>query len=841
MPDGTGAARRRRDLAQRRKAVGLTQEQLAERLGVERTTVVRWERGETQPQPWLRPKLAQALRVSADRIEQLLASRVTPGSPLDGAAGAPRQLPAAVAAFTGRAAELAKLDELLLSSQNTTAAVISAVSGTAGVGKTALAVHWAHHAASYFPDGQLYVNLRGYDPDQPMPATDALAGFLRALGVAGQDIPPEEADRAARYRSLLAGREMLIVLDNAGAVEQVRPLLPGHPRCRVLVTSRDSLAGLVVRDGARRIDLDLLPRTDAVALLRELIGARIDAETDAAITLAEQCARLPLALRVAAERAAARPAVPLSELAAELIDQQDRLDLLSVGGDPRSAVRGVFSWSYQSLDEDIARTFRLTGLHPGPDFDAYAIAALTASKLDTTRHQVAALTRAHLIQATSPGRYAMHDLLRAYAHDLAAKHDGEKTTRDALTGLFDYYLGAAAAAIERLYPADAYVRPRVPSAAAAAPAMPDDTGARGWLDRERADLVVVVMHCTGHGWPQHATALAGTLFRYLMDGSHLAEAHTIYSHALQAARLSADPSAEAAALNGLGGIGIVNGQLRSAAGHYQAALERYRQISDHAGQARALFNLGIAETQLHNLEPAARHCREAVAAFEEVGDGLSAARALSALADVEIELSAYDQAAEHLQRALPVLRAGKYQTGEANALARVGELNLRRGQLTQAADFFGQAEAIYRRIHHPVGVADGAFNLGRVSLRQDDYPRATSYLRQALARYQQAGDQYGETVTLFSLAEALHCAGQPAAARTELTAAIRLAAATGNTYLQASAHRDLAESHHSAGEDAQARHHWQEALTLYTQLGAPESEQVRARLAPPDKDQAVEA
>ena len=246
-------------------------------------------------------------------------------------ASVPRELPADVDTFTGRAAELAELDQLLRvggRAGRRCRYAAGVISGTAGVGKTTLAVHWAHRVRGAFPDGQLYVNLRGYDPAEPMPAADALAGFLRALGVADQDIPADADERAARYRSLLDGRRMLIVLDNAAAVEQVRPLLPGTPSCAVVVTSRDSLAGLVARHGARRLDLDLLPPADAVALLRALIGGRVDADPAAASALAGQCARLPLALRVAAELAAARPGLALAQLASELADEQRRLDLL---------------------------------------------------------------------------------------------------------------------------------------------------------------------------------------------------------------------------------------------------------------------------------------------------------------------------------------------------------------------------------------------------------------------------------------------------------------------------------------------------------------------------------
>jgi transcriptional regulator with XRE-family HTH domain len=369
--DAVAKAARRVRLAQRRKALGLTQEDLAGLLDIDRSTVVRWERGESEPLPWIRHKLATALQVTADRLEELLAISGVPARPGGAAPDVPRQLPPAVAGFTGRSAELDALTALLdrPAGQAPEAVVISAIGGTAGVGKTALAVQWAHQVADRFPGGQLYVNLRGYDQDRPMPAGDALAGFLRALGVPGQEIPLDADERASRYRSLLAGKKLLVVLDNAGSVEQVWPLLPGSASCAVVVTSRDALAGLVARHGATRLELDLLPAEDAVGLLRELIGRRVNDDPGAAGMLAAQCCRLPLALRVAAELAAARPDVPLAELAGELADQQQRLDLLDAGGDPRTAVRAVFSWSYRHLDPAAARAFRLAGLHPGPDFD----------------------------------------------------------------------------------------------------------------------------------------------------------------------------------------------------------------------------------------------------------------------------------------------------------------------------------------------------------------------------------------------------------------------------------------------------------------------------------------
>jgi hypothetical protein len=263
--------------------------------------------------------------------------------------------------------------------------------------------------------------LRGYDLEQPMPAADALARFLTALGVTGQNIPQETDERATRYRSELAGRRMLIVLDNAANVAQVRPLLPGTGSCLVVVTSRDSLAGLVAVHGAHRIDLDLLATGEAIGLLRRLIGARVEAEPEAAATLAEQCARLPLALRVAAELAVARPDSTLADLVAELADRQARLELLESGDDPYAAVREVLSWSIQHVPPDAAHLFQVLGTHPGPDWDARTAAALARTGLDHARRALELLARANLLHRTGRFRFGMHDLLRAYAIHLAVR------------------------------------------------------------------------------------------------------------------------------------------------------------------------------------------------------------------------------------------------------------------------------------------------------------------------------------------------------------------------------------------------------------------------------------
>jgi len=332
-----------------------------------------------------------------------------------GAPSAPAQLPAVAAGFTGREAELAELTKLL-TAPRPAAVPILAVVGAAGVGKTALALRWAHAARDRFPDGQLYVNLRGYDPGPPLAASTALAGILAGLGVAGPDHGDDPDVLAARFRTGVAGRRMLVVLDNAATVEQLRPLLPGTSSCAVVVTSRNALPGLVALHGAHRLGLDPLPARDAKTLLHTLIGERADAAPQAAATVAEHCDRLPLALRLAAEHVVAHPAEDLVDLAGALGDGR-RLDLLSAGDDPRAGVPAAFSWSYRRLPPAAARAFRLAGRYPG--LDAETVAAATGGSVRAARRTLDLLAGEHLIRPAGRGRYVMPGLMRAYAASLA--------------------------------------------------------------------------------------------------------------------------------------------------------------------------------------------------------------------------------------------------------------------------------------------------------------------------------------------------------------------------------------------------------------------------------------
>jgi len=473
----------------------------------------------------------------------------------------PHELPFDVSAFTGRATELAELDRLLAAAGSGAKAVVAALTGTAGVGKTATAVHWAHRAAAQFPDGQLYVDLCGHGPDRPVQPREALGAFLRALGVPGADIPHGVAERAARFRTMMAGRRTLTVLDNAQSTEQIRLLLPGTSAGFVLVTSRNTLADLVAQHGAHRIELDLLRPAEATDLLRTLVGAPVDADPAAAATLAERCARLPLTLRIAAQLAATRPRARLAELAAELADGRRRLDVLDDAAEERGAVRAVFSWSVRRLPPKTARAFRLLGLYPGRDIDRPAAAALLGVEVEQAQRLLDALVRAHVVRRNGSGGYTMHSLLRAYAAECAAK-ESESARREALSRLRDHHLNAGGAAVHRLRPAERRNRARV----AQPPGIPVSA------------LTVQV--------PTRTLLTAGWAGLHNDDVDH-------FQRALTLSRELGDRAAEAQALTRLGAAHWQRGHHDEALAHYERALKVFREIGDRVNEDRVLANLSL--------------------------------------------------------------------------------------------------------------------------------------------------------------------------------------------------------------------------------------------------------
>jgi DNA-binding SARP family transcriptional activator/Tfp pilus assembly protein PilF len=749
----------------------------------------------------------------------------------------PRELPALVRQFTGRSAELAELSRLA-SGAGGCALVICAVNGTAGVGKTALAVQWAHQAADRFPDGQLYVNLRGYDPDRPMAAADALAGFLRALGVPGQEIPDKVEDRSRLYRSRLAGRRMLVLLDNARDSGQVRPLLPGDPGCVTVVTSRDALAGLVATDGAMRLELNVLPVADSVTLLRALIGSRADEDPAAAEELARLCAQLPLALRIASEQAAARQPAPLSDLVAELA--ASRLDMLDAG-EARADVRVVFSWSCRQLSADVAQCFALTGLHPGTDLDADAAAALVGTSIGQARKALRRLHRASLIQPTGPGRYGMHDLLRAYAREVAATVDTEATRRSALTRLFDHYLLTADAAMDALHPEDKGRRGTISVSDATARHVPERSAARAWLDRERANLVATTAHAADHGWPSYATQMAMVLWRYLESDGHYPELLVLYGCALRAVQLTGDRRVEAELLNNVTVVYLRQGRYEQAAGYLGRSLALHRDAGNRAGEAYALGNLGITQFLLGEYQRAAGHHREALAAYRETGNETGETRTLLNLSLIDLRQGRYLQAAEQLEAALALCRKTGNRFTQILVLANLGLAELRQGQLPQARERLRQALTEAGEHGGPAREIYVLTCLGVAELGEGEPLQAQQHLEQALALCRQSGDKSGEIEALNALGQVFLATNRPDQGRLQHGAALTMARDAGGKYEQAQAHHGLGLAHGATRDWAEARRHWQLALKLYTELGTPEAQQVQKLLVTARGEQKAQA
>jgi DNA-binding SARP family transcriptional activator len=426
----------------------------------------------------------------------------------------PRQLPPGVPAFTGRTAELADLDAIGTAGKDSASAAIVAVSGMAGVGKTAFAVHWARRSAHRFRDGQLYADLRGFGPaDAPAPVTEVIGGFLTALGVPPGRVPAGQDEQVALYRSLLAGQQMLIILDNARDEQQVRPLLPGNPGSLVLATSRNQLTGLAATNGARLVTLDVLTHGEAVRLLTARLGRQASAAPAAISEVAALCARLPFALAVAVARAAARPSFPLTALAAEFRDAAGRLDALD-SGDPAASVRSLFSWSYQQLSAEAARMFRLLSLHPGADITAPAAVSMTGADETAGRRALRELSRAHVLSEHLPGRYTVHELLRVYAADQARTRDSQPERTAAIGRLLDHYLHTAIRGALLLDPAREPMELIAPAPGVTPERLADIRQALGWFKAEQHVLAAAVALAAASGLDAHAWEISQAMLPF---------------------------------------------------------------------------------------------------------------------------------------------------------------------------------------------------------------------------------------------------------------------------------------------------------------------------------------
>jgi DNA-binding SARP family transcriptional activator/Tfp pilus assembly protein PilF len=630
----------------------------------------------------------------------------------------PRQLPAAVDGFAGREAELAALDALLGPPGETRsrAPLIAVIAGTAGVGKTTLAVHWAHSVTDRFPDGQLYVNLRGYDPSGAAVRPEAaVRDFLDALQVPPHRVPDGEAARAGLYRSLLAGRRMLVVLDNARDADQVAPLLPGAPGCLVVVTSRDHLAGLVLAYGARPLTLGLLPPAEAGRLLAARIGRdRLAAEPGAAEEIVRCCAGLPLALAIVAARAAIHPAHPLGALAGEL---RDALGALERAAD----VRAIFSWSYDTLDEAAARLFRLVaGLHPGPEATIGAAASLAGVPAPRVRGPLADLARANLLTEHAPGRYSCHDLLRAYAAELCEARDADREA--ARHRVVDHYVHTAHAAALHLSGHIETVAPDAPSPGVSVTGFAAPDEALAWSTAERAALLGAVKLAGELGLDRRVCHLARALFVFLHRQGRWHDRAETQAAALAAARRLGDLAEETRAHRNLAWALADLGRFDEAHGNLDAALERSHD--DLAGQAWTHYHRDIVFAVQGREADALDAARRAHDLFDRLGD----------------------------------------QVGLALALTELGWHHGRLGNHGEALDLCGQALVLHQKLGTRSGETHTLSCLADTHLRMGDPAGAIPRYHEALDLFRRLGDLYGEASTLAHLGACHHVAGDHAAA-----------------------------------------------------------------------------
>lgn len=641
----------------------------------------------------------------------------------------PRQLPASAGHFTGRAAELAWLTAL---AQGTDpqgaaggAAVIRAVDGMAGIGKTTLVLHAAHRLVERFPDGQLYVDLHGFASDRrPVTPAEAVRGFLGALGVLPGRIPADLDAQTALYRTLIAGRRILIVLDNARDASQVRPLLPGSRTVGVLVTSRNRLTGLAAVDGAGILTLGLLTAAQARELLAARLGAaRVAAEPEAVRRIVAASGRLPIALAIVAARAGANPCFALADVARELDEAGRGLDAFD-GGEPAADVRAVFSWSYATLTAPAARLFRLLGLHPGPDLGTAAAASLAACTQAQVRPLLAELTRTNLINQHSPGRYALHDLLRAYAIHLVQTTEPEAQRRAGIQRCLDHYLHSAFAA-ERHLDKDRDPIALAPACAGVTAEEPAGYGSSlDWFTVERPVLLAVVHLAAAAGMDDHARQLSWTLWTFLDWQGHWHDHAAVARTALAAAARLTDPGAQALAHRQLARAYLRLGRLDDAHALLERALELCVGTGDRTGQANAHNNLAIL--------------------WERRGEP---ARGL-----------------DHADRALDLFRAVGHRFGQANALNNVGWFQALLGRHRQALSSCRQALALHEALGNRYGQAGTLDSLGFIHHQLGRYTEALDSYRRALSLHRELGDRYYEGDSLARMGDTHRANGDPVAA-----------------------------------------------------------------------------
>ncbi|HZM76877.1 MAG TPA: tetratricopeptide repeat protein [Candidatus Limnocylindrales bacterium] len=704
------------------------------------------------------------------------------------------RLPQDLAAFTGRSAELEQLRRALRpTKQGGGPVVISAIAGMAGVGKTQLAIHAGHLLTRENALTRvLFVNLRGFHPDPAQPPADPAAvldGFLRLLGVPGQQIPQDLEARTTAYRDRLAGTRTLVVLDNAADAAQVRPLLPDTPGCLALVTSRRSLTDL---QPATHLTVDVFTPDEAVEFLtRALPEVPVGSDPGAIARIAHRCGHLPLALGLVAGHIHRTPGWTLT-------DHADRLDERHRDRQLDTSIAVALDLSYQHLPADQQRLLRLAAQHPGQDIDAYAAAALAGTGLAAARDHLRRLFRDHLLQQATADRYSFHDLVRAYAVSRAGDEDPPAQRRAALTRLFDFYRAAAATAMDVAYPYERQLRPTVPPAATPIPDLADRNPAMLWLDAELTNLLAAAQHAGDHGWPEHTWHLFATVDLHLRTRGRHREAQTLHEQALHLAQRLGNHEAEMNALSCLGHVHQMQGRYELAVDHYAPALRIAQEIGDSTREMKALFGLGYLHHLRGRYEQALDHYTRASLIAGDIGDHYGVLDSVYYLGYLHWIMGRHEQAYDHFQRALYSAEKTGDRSRELAPLNGLGHVHRVLGRHGQAADCYRQVLDVARELGSGNWQFEALQGMGRLDL-------ATGRSDLALIHHEQA----------------LQCA-------------IDLA----QTPDQVRAYDGLGHAHYALGRHDQARRHWQQALDMLTAIGTEHTDdiettaaQIRAHLA----------
>jgi tetratricopeptide (TPR) repeat protein/transcriptional regulator with XRE-family HTH domain len=797
-----------------RAGVQLTQGELAREANLSVRAVSDLERGvASTPHRDTVRLLADALHLTGParaEFEAAARGRMVPGV----AAAAMRSLPRDVASFTGRQRELEQLAEAAAGASGVVG--VHAIGGMAGVGKTAFAVHAAHRLADIFPGGQIFLLLHGHTPgQQPVDPADALAGLLLTIGVPAAQIPPGLEARMALWRDRVAGRQLLLVLDDAASSEQVRPLLPGAGGSMVLITSRRHLSAL---DDAAAISLDTLPPGEAAALLVRLAGrAGLSAGDPAVAEITRLCGYLPLAIGMVARQLRHHPAWTAARRAADLAAARDRLELMAT---ENLSVAAAFDLSYADLTGEQQRLFRRLGLHPGADIDGYAAAALDGTDIAAARSGLEALYDQYLLTEPVAGRYRLHDLIREHARALADRLDLDDDRDQATTRLLDYYQRTAARAdaliTRQARPAPAAASGGIP---AAAPALADLEEALAWIRAERASLLACLDYATRTG--QHARVIALTIgiAGLLRRDGPRADAITRHTAAIEAARHLGDRLSQANALHDLGDVQWLTGDYRAAARALEQALGIYRDLADQLGQANALNYLGIVRCLTGDYPPAARAQEEALGIYRDLGDRRGQANTLKELGAVRYVTDDYPGAARDLEEALGIYRDLGDRRGQADALNYLGAVRCLTGDYPGAARAQEQALGICRDQGDRVGQANALNYLGATRCLTGDYPAAARAQEQALGIYRDLGDRRGQANALHQLGTVQRLTRDYPAAAQILEQALGIYRDLGQRLGEANALHQLGAVRRLTGDYPAAAQILEQALGIYRHLG----------------------